>query len=645
MPAAARQADLFGGDDLERVPRRPSPATVLFLENGGGKSVLLKLVFSVLLPGRRQVVGTTSTDVLPKFVLGEDVAHIACEWMHTTSGALLVTGKVSEWPGHVASADPQRLSDAWYSFRPGPGFGLDDLPFTLDGRRVTMASFKDRLHGVDPAAELVWETAHREWTRHLVDVGLDPELFRYQRAMNAEEGEAAEAFSFGSDEAFVDFLLRAVLDPEEPQALADLVAGYAQKIAQRVDLENERDFVEGTLERLEPLESAEKTAAAARAAGVSAQQAVADLAAAIVARRADEDERLEAAVALLEVARAEEAAAAQDERRLREITTELRRLVAELTLAETERADVAARDTYDAAQARVDAWQAVEPVLAHQLATSEAQRLRRVVDAEQERARPALRARQAAAAALAAGLLSTLAGAEAAAAAAAGSAAEAEERANAARARELEQAKEAAGHTAAADAAHLALAEVRERIAAAVAAGLVSDAEADVATAADQAESEAEDASRRAHGVRRRAQRAAQGPTGRRRAALRGASPRRCRARCGRSGRDRAPGGRRRPRRAGRRAALGRAARRRGDRSRDRRHCVGRAVDGRRGGRGAGAHRPARRAGAGSTGAAGARRGRPAARTRGSRGCAAGAGGRGHHRVLRLALPGHAARR
>jgi hypothetical protein len=301
VPAAARQADLFAPDDTDGVPRRPSPASVLFLENGGGKSVLLKLVFSVLLPGRRQVVGTTSTDVLAKFVLGEDVAHVACEWMHTATGGLLVTGKVSEWPGHVVSSDAARLADAWYSFRPGPGFGLDDLPFTDDGRRVTMASFKDRLHrggaGQAPAAELVWETAHREWTRHHVDVGLDPELFRYQRAMNAEEGEAAEAFSFGSDEAFVDFLLRAVLDPEEPQALADLVAGYAEKIAQRADLAAERDFVEGTLERLEPLQEAARAAGAARAAEAAAHRAVAALSAAIVARKADEDERLATAAA------------------------------------------------------------------------------------------------------------------------------------------------------------------------------------------------------------------------------------------------------------------------------------------------------------------------------------------------------------
>ena len=128
-----------------------------------------------------------------------------------------------------------------------------------------------------------------------------------------------------------------------------------------------------------------------------------------------------------------------------------------LSRAEAEEAEKVAVVAHDAAQARVDAWQAVEPVLAHQLATAEAQRLRRVVDAEQERARPALRARQAAAAALAAGLQATIAEAEAAAATAAGEAAAAEERAGAARDRELQQAKEAAGHAAVVDAAHAAL--------------------------------------------------------------------------------------------------------------------------------------------------------------------------------------------
>ncbi|HYH30575.1 MAG TPA: hypothetical protein VD903_09340 [Pseudonocardia sp.] len=489
----AAQADLFAPDDLERTPRRPAPASVLFLENGGGKSVLLKLVFSVLLPGRRQVVGTTSTTVLEKFVLGEDVAHVVCEWMHTRTGQLLVTGKVSEWRGHVTSSDPEKLAAAWYSFRPGLGFGLDDLPVTVDGRRVTTTGFKDRLqeeHRGRPAMELVWETGPRDWTRHLADVGLDPELFRYQRAMNAGEGEAAEAFAFPSDEAFVDFLLRAVLDPDEPQNLADLVAGYATRLAQRADLEHERDFVDGTLARLGPLAGSEHAAAAARDGEAAAQADARTLAAAIVARWAAEDERSAgAATAHAEAAeRVRRAEAA--ERRRHEISTELRRRVALLERAAAQEAESAARRAHDEAERQVAGWQAVEPLLRHQVAEAEARRLRGVVHAEQERARPALRARQDAARALAAGLRAMIREADAAAGAAEEAAAAADGRAESARGAELAEAGNAATHAASAEQARGELARIERAIATAVTAGHLDEGE-DVAAAGAAAEEEA----------------------------------------------------------------------------------------------------------------------------------------------------------
>ena len=53
-----------------------------------------------------------------------------------------------EWPGHVVSSRRGTGSPTpGTRSGPGPAFGLDDLPFTHDGRRVTMAAFKDRLHG------------------------------------------------------------------------------------------------------------------------------------------------------------------------------------------------------------------------------------------------------------------------------------------------------------------------------------------------------------------------------------------------------------------------------------------------------------------------------------------------------------------
>lgn len=471
----AVQEDLFAPDALDRTtPRRPSPASVLFLENGGGKSVLLKLIFSVLLPGRRQVVGTTSTTVLENFVLAEDVAHVVCEWMHVGTGRLLVTGKVSEWRGHVASTDPEKLADAWYSFRPVPGMGLDDLPFTHDGRRVTLAAFRERLqtaHREHPDAELAWETGHRDWTRHLVDVGLDPELFRYQRAMNAGEGEAAEAFSFSSDEAFVDFLLRAVLDPAEPQNVAELVAGYADRLAQREELETEREFVDGTLSRLEPMVDAEATATAARDTETAARAELAATASRIAARRVAEEAR--SVTAAEEAAGAVEAeqSAARAAERLQDTVGELRRLTAVLTVEAAERTAAEATRERDDASAVSMARDAVEPVLAHRVAAAEAARLRARVEEEEQKSRPALAARQDAARALAAALARVAAEADAAADAAETRRADAEERAAAARREQVTRTADAARAESAAGAAREALDELDTRVAAAVDAG------------------------------------------------------------------------------------------------------------------------------------------------------------------------------
>ena len=61
---------------------------MLFLENGGGKSVLLKLIFSVMLPGHRNTLGGASSGVLRKFLLADDCGHVALEWQHTLTGEL-----------------------------------------------------------------------------------------------------------------------------------------------------------------------------------------------------------------------------------------------------------------------------------------------------------------------------------------------------------------------------------------------------------------------------------------------------------------------------------------------------------------------------------------------------------------------------
>jgi hypothetical protein len=420
---SARSVDLnslFSDDFSQGLNRshRPSPATVLFLENGGGKTVLVKLIFSVMLPGRRQVVGTSSTRVLDKFVLAADVAHVALEWQNTKTGDLLVTGKASEWRGHVVSADPSRLTERWYSFRPTPSLSLSTLPFTESGRIVSLSGFRDRLEeeqSANPALQFGWEKNHGDWTDHLEKLRLDPELFLYQRKMNAGEGEAADAFTFKTDEAFVDWLLTAIIPDEEPQSLGDVVAGYADKLASRGELLAERGFVEGALDRLKPLAHAARERAAAIDIHNDARVDAERLIVMLTAREAQESERYRLLEDQFSDIETRERSVDRKVGRLNAIVLELSRLVAQMRLE-------AARDECgrlegerDNARNLLAAWLATNRLVRYNSACKEAEEIRTLVHQQESEAEPVLHLRDLAAKRFARGLLAAAAAADAAA--------------------------------------------------------------------------------------------------------------------------------------------------------------------------------------------------------------------------------------
>lgn len=497
--SAPTQDALFGAG-VHRAeggpPRRPSPASVLFLENGGGKSVLIKLIFSVMLPGRRQVVGTTNTRVLEKFVGAKDVAHVAVEWQHVETGQRLITGKVSEWRGHVASSDPANLVDSWYCFRPGAEVALETLPLTAEGKLLTMSGFHDRmtsLHGDVPELQLFWTRRHHEWTERLDQLGLDTELFRYQRAMNAGEGEAADAFAFKTDEAFVEFLLRAVITEDEPKDLADVLLTYADNLAQRGELMTERDFVAGALESLTPLIDEEKLAAAARKLAGEARTELEALADEVAGRDAAESERLETLTAHVQEVADAERLAEGDHRRKHAVLTELRRQTAAMlrdeAKADSERIDAELAE----AKTLAEAWRETGTVLTQLGATRKATDIRELVGSREEKARPALEAKNAAATALARGLLGLAREAQQQADEADREATAAQAEAEDAQRERDEATSAAANRRAEADGLTTRLDEVRAQIAQATADGLLRHG-ADVAEAARTAAAEGEEA-------------------------------------------------------------------------------------------------------------------------------------------------------
>ncbi|SEB47921.1 hypothetical protein SAMN04489727_2071 [Amycolatopsis tolypomycina] len=398
------------------VLRRPSPASVLFAENGNGKSVLIKLIFSVMLPGRRQIVGTTSTRALDDFVLADDVAHVILEWQHTRTGQRVITGKTSAWRGHVVSSDPNKLLEGWWSLRPTDQLDLDNLPLTQQGRQVELSGFKDRLteaHRQEPHLQFEWLTSPGAWTEHLGTLDLDSKLFGYQRRMNAGEGEAADAFSFKSDEAFVDWLLRAVTDEEEPRLLAELIDGYAGQLADRASMVAERDFVDGALGLLGPLAAAAKEADAAAEVSADVAREAAQFIGAIKARWAEETGRFGVLGVRRDTAAEQAEVTAQQNRRMNRIVLELRRDRARIEWQLAEASLKELTDRLTAQQADLAAWKATDTLLAFQRAQGAAKAIGDLVAAKEAEAAGPMRARDAAARRLVQGLLALIDRAEA----------------------------------------------------------------------------------------------------------------------------------------------------------------------------------------------------------------------------------------
>ncbi|GAA1889372.1 hypothetical protein [Streptantibioticus ferralitis] len=410
VPQPAPAQGQFFEDEPTGPPRRPAPAGVLFLENGGGKSVLLKLIFSVMLPGHRNTLGGASSGVLRKFLLADDCGHVALEWQHTITGELVVVGKVSEWRGRQVSSDPRKFAEAWYSFRPGPGLSLDSLPVAeaatvrppaegvsgARGRRRTMKGFRDALTEAGkayPHLDVVWEEIHDRWNEHLGDLGLDPELFRYQREMNADEGEAAGLFAVKKDSDFTDLLLRAVTDTRDTDGLADLVHGFANKLGRRAELTAERDFTAGSLDHLERI--VEGTEQRDRARGVHSQseRRTRELARRLSARAAGERGR--AAELDRQVGDAARAVTDAEAARARTalISAELAYRHASLSLSAAEKDAAGLRRELADARTLHAAWQAAETVLRHRAAADRSARVAAAIREAERDAAPALAAR------------------------------------------------------------------------------------------------------------------------------------------------------------------------------------------------------------------------------------------------------------
>lgn len=259
--------------DFRDAHGEPTDSTV-WLRNGGGKTSLLSLFFSLLRPDKREFLGLRQTgkaeekaNTLKDYVLPEDRSVLVSEWALDGGQGLFGLETSPHFLAGVfceRKSGEEELQRLFFSARVegvAPPVTIDTLPLwtSADQRaRRTLQSFRQEWQAVrtgHPHTQAASTDNQREWAGLLEDVGIDTELFAYQVKMNRREGGADELFRFSDHEKFIDFLLEVALETEFADKLSRNLSDYRQQLLQRKEqLLPEQELVSGLLRQLAPID-------------------------------------------------------------------------------------------------------------------------------------------------------------------------------------------------------------------------------------------------------------------------------------------------------------------------------------------------------------------------------------------------------
>jgi hypothetical protein len=345
--------------------------SVLWLRNGGGKSTILNLFYSLFRPDRREFLGTSAEGRarhLEDYVKAEDLSFVVTEWdvepvmqdglLAMPPARRRVVGQVLSWKDQQKSSDASRLRRRFFSLLGEGDFGLESLP--IDGLSPqpvrsfeAFRSWLEELRQTRPELEPFWDDTPRKWLEHLEKIGLDPELFRYQLRMNAREGSADEAFRFRTTDEFVRFFLEVAFETAEADQVSANVELFRDKLTRRPALLAEQTFLIEARHHLVPLQEAQRAALAAQALRLEARREAAAVLTALHARAEHHRAVAESAKMEREGHHEAERRASNDADRLNRWANGLARRALELDLQEAQGAHEAARAALATAEEQV----------------------------------------------------------------------------------------------------------------------------------------------------------------------------------------------------------------------------------------------------------------------------------------------------
>ena len=181
--------------DLRHPKTGVAQESVIWLRNGGGKTTLISLLYSVLIPNQNYFLGRLlgRPTSLADFLRPNELAAMLTEWEFPTLGT------PKRIVGQLVQLKDRDMKRRFFSFYAIPEFGFEhvglfglgtpgrSMDAVLDQLREAERRHGGRMDLVIPGDD------QTQWEKHLEERGLDPFLFRLHLKMNKQDRSLARS--------------------------------------------------------------------------------------------------------------------------------------------------------------------------------------------------------------------------------------------------------------------------------------------------------------------------------------------------------------------------------------------------------------------------------------------------------------------
>ncbi len=238
--------------DLRNPQTGSAQDSVIWLRNGGGKTTLISLFYSLLVPNSSHFLGKMNGKgaSIEDFLRPDQLAIIVTEW------DFLVPGLAKRVVGQALLLKERKFTRKYFSFSAVTDFDFDKLPvYGISQAAKSLDKFDEALREAQrafPSMDLVIEETQWKWQEHLLNLGLDPSLFRAHLIMNSQEGGAAEMFKIKSPGDFVARFLELVYDEQSTEEIEKTLKLFREKLGLNPSYRAAIEFGDTLLKTLRP---------------------------------------------------------------------------------------------------------------------------------------------------------------------------------------------------------------------------------------------------------------------------------------------------------------------------------------------------------------------------------------------------------